>query len=463
LVSTLLWKTKHIYDYAPTDSQDNDLPITDAPGGNFINNPLAVHCPYDIILKMDFTKTTLGNGVRVIVIPTGGESVTSAIWFGVGSRAEDKRINGISHFLEHMAFKGSKKRLSARAISEEVDGFGGEFNAGTSKEWTNYYIKARAGKVENALDILSDMLINPLLDPKEIKREKGVIIQEIAMYEDTPMAKIGDYFENLIYKGTTLGWDIAGTKGTVRGMTRADFLDYRRRFYTSENMVVTLAGGVTEKQALELVERYFGGTPKVKTAKIDIVKPMFDAKIKTFRKKKKTDQTHLVVGFPGKPYGASTRYAESLLSTVLGGGMSSRLFLEVRERRGLAYAVKPVADHAVDVGYFGAYAGTKPEKSGEAQKVILDQFYGVASGDYPIAAQELIKAKEFVKGHLALSLEDTEDLCGFYAVEELYTGKLRTPAEVYEAIDKVTSEQVTSLAKELFVEGKAFTATISPK
>ena len=220
---------------------------------------------------------------------------------------------------------------------------------------------------------------------------------------------------------------------------------------------------MTEKQGLELVERYFGGIPRAKTAKIDIVKPMFDAETKTFKKKKKTDQTHLIVGFPGKAYGVSTRYAESLLSAILGGGMSSRLFLEVRERRGLAYAVKPVTDHAVDVGYFGAYSGTKPEKSAECREVILDQFYGLASGKYPIIDKELIKAKEFVKGHLALSLEDTEDLCGFYAIEELYTGKLRTPAEVYSAIDKVTSEQVTSLAKELFVEGRVFTASISPK
>lgn len=392
--------------------------------------------------------------------------MTSAIWFGVGSRAENKQINGISHFLEHMAFKGSLKRPSARAISEEVDGFGGEFNAGTSKEWTNYYIKARSGKVESALDILSDMLINPLLDAKEIRREKGVITQEIAMYEDMPMAKIGDYFENLIYQGSTLGWDIAGTKRTVRGLKREDFLDYRRRFYTPDNMVVTIAGGITQKQSLELAERYFGPDQirvKAKTAKIDIVKPMFDAEKKSFKKKKKTDQTHLIIGFPSKAYGLSTRYAESLLSAILGGGMSSRLFLEVRERRGLAYAVKMVTDHAVDVGYFGVYAGTRPDKAKEAQKVIMDQFYGLANGKYPITDKELIKAKEYVKGHLALSLEDTGNLCGFYAVEELYTGKLRTPAEVYGAIDKVTGEQVLSLAKELFVEGKAYTATISPK
>ena len=207
---------------------------------------------------MKYAKSVLNNGLRVITIPMPSlESVTVSVWMKTGSRSETQKNNGVSHFLEHMFFKGTTNRPTAKQIAEEIDQIGGVQNAGTSKEYTEYYIKCRADKIEVAFDLLSDMTLNSLLDAKEIEREKGTIIEEIRMYEDTPMMNIGEVFEGLIYSGHSLGMDIAGTEKTVQEMKRKDFLDYRSNFYNPENMIVTVAGGVDEKESLKLAEKYF--------------------------------------------------------------------------------------------------------------------------------------------------------------------------------------------------------------
>src|SRR4030065_272121 len=212
---------------------------------------------------MDYQKVILKNGLRVISISMPSlESVTATVWVRTGSRFEEKKVNGISHFLEHIVFKGSKKRPSAKAISEAVDELGGEFNAGTSKEWTNFYIKARTANLRTAFDILSDMVINPLLKEEEIEKEKSVILEEIAMYNDTPMLKIGDVFENLIYQGNPLGTDISGTPETIKNVKRDDFVRYRGLHYYPENILVTVAGGSKEKEILKLSDEFFGKLPK---------------------------------------------------------------------------------------------------------------------------------------------------------------------------------------------------------
>ena len=207
---------------------------------------------------MKYKLTRLRNSLRLIVVPMPTlESVTVTVWVGVGSRYEAKMVSGLSHFLEHMVFKGSKKRPSAKKISEAIDSFGGEFNASTSKEWTNFYIKARAAKLSTAMDVLSDMVLAPLLKPEDIEREKGVILEEMAMYEDTPIAKIEDYFERLIFKGNSLGRDIVGDQDSVKSIGQRDFIDYRDKNYSPENIVITIAGGVSFKKASELTKRYF--------------------------------------------------------------------------------------------------------------------------------------------------------------------------------------------------------------
>lgn len=406
----------------------------------------------------------LKNGLRVMTVPMPGlESVTVTVWVKTGSRNEEKKINGISHFLEHMVFKGSKKRPSAKAISEVVDSFGGEFNAATSKDWTNFYIKSRVGNLEIAMDVLSDMVVNPLLKSEEIEKEKGTIVQEIAMYEDTPMMKIGDIFEELVFTGNPLSWDISGDEKSVRTIVRNDFVRYRDIHYHTDNMLVTIAGGITEREAVALSEKYFsslvrfkGESFKGREFRDGQTKPRL--KLKT----KKAEQAHLILGFMSEGRNCENRFTQSVLSAIFGPGMSSRLFIEVRERRGLAYSIRPSFERYDEVGYFGTYAGVDLKKVDEAIKVMLDQFYGLNAGKYPIKKDELLKAKEFIKGHVALSLEDTNAVAGFFGEQELFLPAVLTPEEIFKKIDAVTITDVMMEAKKLFVKEKLNLAIIGP-
>lgn len=389
-------------------------------------------------------------------------SVTLTIWVKTGSRNEDPKVNGISHFLEHMVFKGSKKRPTARDISAAVDAIGGEFNAGTSKDWTNFYIKSRAANIDVAFDVLADMVLNPILKSEEIEREKGTIIEEIRMYEDTPMYRIGDVFEELIFEGNPLGWDIAGTEKTVRGVDRQDFVNYRDIHYHPENMLVTVAGNFNQKEVTGLIDKYFSGlTNKKQAFKTKAFEPsQVKPKFKLHSKKK--EQAHLILGFMSEGRGYKNRFAQSILSAILGGGMSSRLFIEVRERRGLAYAVRTSIDRYQEVGYMSTYAGVDPTKGDEAVKVIVDQCFGLASGKYPIDKSEFTKAKEFIKGHLALVLEDTKDVSTFFGEQAMFLQEILTPEEIYKKIDGVKVEEVLAEAKKLFVPERLNLAIIGP-
>lgn len=412
---------------------------------------------------MKAVRKVLSNGLRVIIVPIPGmESATVTVWVGTGSRYEDPDVAGISHFLEHIVFKGSKKRPSAKAISEAVDGFGGEFNAATSKDWTNFYIKSRVGKLEEAFDVLSDMVIRPLIKEEEVKRERNVIFEEIAMNEDQPMRKIWDVYEQVIFQGNPLAGDVIGTKKSLKNVTRNEFLKYRLKQYVSDNIVLTIAGGVTEAKALTLAKKYFLDVKKGKHALS--VTPFVSSQTKPRVKvvTKKTDQAHFMLGYLGLPKDDPDRYVESVLVAVLGGGMSSRMFLEVRERRGLAYAVRTYADHNVDTGYLTTYVGTSPQKAVDAAKVVLEEYEKTKGGVGGITPQELKKGKEYLKGHLALSLEDSEDISTFFGMDELISGKLRTPEEIMEAVDKVTIEDIQRLATRIFVPQRLNFAVIGP-
>lgn len=412
---------------------------------------------------MNYKLQTLPNGLKVITVPMPSlESVTVTIWMKTGSRNENSKNNGISHFLEHMFFKGTTNRPTAKQIAEEIDSIGGIQNAGTSKEYTEYYIKCRSDKVETAFDLLSDMTLNSLLDAKEIEREKGTIIEEIRMYEDTPMMAIGEVFESLIYEGHTLGMDIAGTEKTVTEMKREDFINYRNDFYNPKNMILTVAGGVTVEEVTVLSKKYFSKledkvtSDVLKTFKVEQKSP----KLKLHDKKK--EQTHVILGYlaDGKNY--KGKYAQTLLATILGGGMSSRMFTEVRERRGLAYSIRTSMDRYTDIGYLGTYAGLDTKRAVEAVTVMLEEHKKIVNGKAPITEKELNKAKEFIKGHLALALEDTSDVSSFFGDQELFSEKVLTPEEVFEKIDKVTMVEVNNEAKRLFVPERLNLAIIGP-
>lgn len=388
------------------------------------------------------------------------ESATVTLWTGVGSRYEANRIAGISHFAEHIVFKGSKKRPSAHAISQAVDSFGGEFNAGTSKEWTNYYIKARTGNIDISFDVLSDMVLNPIIKQEDIDKERGVILEEMAMYEDTPMMKVVEVFEETIFAGNELGRDTIGTREAVKSVNREDFLKYRRDHYSAKNMLLTVAGGVKHAGIVDLAKKYLSSISSNTKTKPNKFKS--DQKAPQLKLvKKKNEQIHLILGFRGNPLGHKDRYVESVLSTILGGGMSSRMFIEVREKRGLAYSVRTDAEHYTDAGYLATYAGVDPKKAPEAIKVILEQYYKIK--DNPeISERELKKAKEYLKGHFALALENTTAVNRYFGEQELLEDKIETPEEAYAQVDKVTLDDITRVAKEFFVPERLNLSLIGP-
>jgi predicted Zn-dependent peptidase len=387
------------------------------------------------------------------------ESATLTVWVRTGSRFEEKRISGISHFLEHMVFKGSENYPSAKEIFELIDSLGAENNAGTSKEWTNFYIKARVGVMDIAIDLLSDVVLRPLLDAKEIERERGVILEEIAMIEDTPLHKIGDIFDNLTFSGTALGRDIIGTREIIKTIKRNDFVKYRNLHYYPKNMLITVAGGVNTNKMITLCEKYFAHY-KAEKKPVNVPAIYKQTKPRVLLKNKMTDQAHLILGYLGNEMGNRDRYVEAILSTILGGGASSRMFTEVREKRGLAYAVRTSSDHYLDTGSLATYAGVPIKKAEEAISVILFEYNKIKEGK--IKDSELKKAKEYLKGHLALSLEDTNDVNGFFGLEQLLLGRVRTPEEVYSEIDGVKGEDVVRVAKYMLKPDRLNLAVIGP-
>ncbi|MAG60037.1 hypothetical protein CMO96_04580 [Candidatus Woesebacteria bacterium] len=418
---------------------------------------------------MDFQKTTLKNGLRVICVPMPSmESATVQIIVGAGTRHEEKRVNGVAHFLEHMVFKGTKKYPSAQAVSTVVDAIGADINANTDRERTAYFIKAWEKHLGLAFDVLSGFINSPVMNPDEIGREKGVIYEEIAMYDDLPMQKAPDIFEQLLYKGSPLAWDVLGSKKSIMGVKRRDFVKYRRLLYHPQNMVLTVAGKFDQEEVLKLAEKYFGKSgggklsKKASHGKAKKANPGGKPEVKL--QTKKTEQGHLVLGVRGNPLGHPDRYKELILATILGGGMSSRLFTEIRERRGLAYYVRCYPGHYTDNGYMAARAGVKVDKIDEAIKVILEQFRQVSkrSGKGSITKAEFEKAKEYIKGKLALGLEDTFSASDFFAEQEILEGESKTPEEMMEGIDQVKLSDVQKLAREFFVNNRLNLAIVGP-
>lgn len=396
---------------------------------------------------MKYNKKTLPNGLTVIVAPMPSfESATALIMVGAGSRYENKKNNGLSHFLEHMAFKGTTSRPTFMEIAGLVDGIGGEFNAFTGKEYTGYYIKAGKNNIESCIELLSDMLKNSKLESSEIEKEKGVIIEEMNLYEDTPMRNIGDIFERLLYGDTPLGWDTIGEKEIIRSITREDFMKYLESFYSPSNMTVVFAGGITEKEGFELANKYLSEMKKFKTPKALPVKEK-QLKPALVIKHKKTEQAHLALGFRTVPLDSRERHALSVLASILGGGMSSRLFSEVREKRGLAYYTRASSEHYVDAGYLAINAGVDPKRITEAISVIVAELKDLRDGLKPIGKEEFNKAKEYLKGHLVLELEDSRSVSIFYATQSVLEKKIDDPAELIKKVDEVEIEDVMKVAK----------------
>jgi len=409
-------------------------------------------------------KSKLKNDFPVILVPQKDtQSLTLLVIFKVGSRYEDIRIHhGASHFIEHLMFKGTKKRPSTLHISKELDGVGAEFNAYTAKDHTGYYIKVNAKKLNLACDLLSDMLGNSLFDNEEINREKGVIIEEIKMYHDQPMYYAEMLFEQLVYQGNILGQDIAGTEKSINEMTRKKLVDYRDSFYQPSNGVIVVAGKIDSK-VKDTLNKYFTQIREPKKQKFaKQFQPFINdqKEPRVLLNYKNTKQVHLAMGFPAYSYDHPDLYAFQILSTILGGNMSSRLFINVRERKGLCYYIKSQADIYQDTGNLMIRSGLDLSKIKEAVKIITGELRKIKTRG--VTNDELKMAKDFLQGRTILHLEESHFLAEFYGRQHILTGKILTPQQKLNKIFKVTRNQVNKVAKDIIKTDKLNLAMISP-
>jgi predicted Zn-dependent peptidase len=405
-----------------------------------------------------FERHTLDNGLRVLTSNLDhAQSVTCMVMLAAGSRYETPESNGIAHFSEHMFFKGTERRPTARDIAGEIDSIGGEFNAFTGKEYTAYYVKCAAEHRDVALDVLVDMLRNSRFDAEEIEREKGVIIEEMNMYFDTPRDYIGGVYEALVYGDQPLGWDIIGRKETVRGATRDTFTSYLDRWYKPPRMVLGIAGKIGE-DALERAQELFGDLPSSETGEPEPAREHQGERVTVFTKQ--SDQAHLVLGVPSYPLEHQDRYALQMVATVLGGGMSSRLFTEVRERRGLAYYVFGINHSYTDAGSLYSQAGVDINRIDEAVTTIAAELKTIAAERVP--ADELEKARNFTKGRFVLQLESPQGLILFGLRKEVLERRAPDPEEVLAGVDAVTVEDVQRVAQDIIASERLRLAVIGP-
>jgi predicted Zn-dependent peptidase len=393
-----------------------------------------------------FKKTILKNGLRLLTVTMQGvDTATSLVLIGVGSRYENKKNNGIAHLIEHLAFKGTKKRPDLFTVARELDSIGAGYNAFTGEEYTGYYVKSRAAHLEKGLEIISDIVQNPLYREENIAEEQKVIIEEIRMYYDSPTHYANQLMQNILFAGNSLGYDIAGSEKSVSGIKRNNILDFRVQSYQLKNMVVVVAGKIKDKIEHK-VETLFPAEAKEKTNQKAIFKPQKDAK-KIMIDKRKTQQSHLRLGVHGIKIEDPDRYAVDLLNLILGGSMSSRLFEEIREKRSLAYYINTTAESYCDTGYFIVQAGLNTARLEEATKIIKSE---LEKSTKEIKDEELSRAKEILKGQMAMEKEDSQELAWFFGFQELLESKTKTYDEIIKKIDKIEKSDIKRAAKRIF-------------
>lgn len=408
-----------------------------------------------------FKKIVLKNGLTLITSPMKNtRSVTVLILVGAGTKHEKKEENGISHFLEHMYFKGTKKRKNALAISKEIDGVGGIMNAFTSKDFTGYFVKVDYSHLKLALDLVSDIFLNSTLPKEEIEKERGVIIEEIKMYEDNPMSYIDILWEEILYGDQPAGWNTAGTRETVSRIKRNNLLQYIKDHYVSSNTIVVIAGKFNDKTITPLINTYFSNILKGSPKKKRPVKEEQKIPKKLFFKKD-TQQTHLALGVRAFNIFNKRRFALQVLSVILGGNMSSRLFQELREKRGLAYYVHTNTELNPDTGYLVTCAGIDHKNIEKTVSLITKQYKKIAK--VGPTEKELRLAKEYIKGNFRLSLEESDNIASFYATQALLEKKIMSPEEKIKLIEKVNKNDIIEVSRYIFSKKGLNLATIGPK
>ncbi len=410
-------------------------------------------------------KITLKNGIRVHLIPVAGtEAATVLVLIKVGSRYEYPAINGASHFIEHLMFKGTKKRPTTLDISRDLDSVGAEFNAFTGKDRTGYYVKAASEHLDHSIDLLYDMLFSSKYEPKEVKRERGVIIEEINMYHDNPLMYVEDLFEQAMFEGSSLGWEIAGTHQTMTDMTRKEVIAFRDQYYAPSEIVIALAGKLNGTRSKQLLNKTFGKVSARAKETPACFAPFGElSKQKAPRVKlqhKKTKQIQIALGFPSYSKSDKRTPAAKLLASILGGTMSSRLFISVRERKGLAYLVRATQSEYEDVGTFMIQSGLDMSRLDLAMRTIMQEIRKIKK--HGVTAEELRRAKDHLHGRATLALEDSMRQADFYAEQELFLDKVLTPKERLAEFDKVTKKQVQQAANEILDESRLCIAGIGP-
>jgi len=388
-------------------------------------------------------ETRLASGLRVVTDPMETvETVSLGVWVEAGTRHEPEAVNGVSHLLEHMAFKGTERR-SALDIAEEMDAVGGHLNAYTARDHTAYYAKVLKEDAGLALDIIADILQHSTLDPEELAREQAVVVQEINQAIDTPDDIIFDHFQAIAYPDQSLGRAVLGTEAVVRGMERDTILGYMRDHYSAPAMVLSASGRIDHDQLVAAAERAFAALPPPRGSETDTARYQGG----DFREERDLEQVHIVVGFDGVTYQDPDYYAASVLSTLLGGGMSSRLFQEVREKRGLVYSIYSFASSYDDGGLFGIYAGTGEDEVAELIPVMCDEIVKVGAGVREIEVQ---RARAQLKASILMSLESTSSRCEQLARQMAIYRRPVSVAEVVDSIEAVTPEDCARVARRLF-------------
>ena len=406
-----------------------------------------------------YRKAVLPSGLRVLTSPMPHTySVAISVYVGAGSRYETSPESGVSHFVEHMLFKGTEKRPSPQLISEAIDGVGGVLNAATDREFTVYYAKVARPHLDLALDVLVDLVRGPLFEPAEIEKERKVVLEELASVVDSPGQQVDLLLDELLWPGQPLGWDVAGTKESIEALTRQMTIDYMARQYVPNNIVVAVAGNIDHDATLEAIDLKFSGSgrgnpgswfPASNGQEAPRCSVMY----------KRTEQSHIAMAVRGVPLEHPDRYALDLLSVLFGEGMSSRLFMELRERQGLCYDVHAYVSHFLDAGSFGVYAAVDPARGHDAVVALVGEMVKLRDG---IPEEELRKAKELAKGRLLLRMEDTRAVSAWLGSQEMLTNRIVSPEEVVERIETVTPADLSRVVDDILVRKHLNLAIVGP-
>ena len=409
---------------------------------------------------MEFKEKRLANGIRAIAAPMHNtQAVTLLVLIGTGSNYENKRINGISHFLEHLFFKGTRSRPRVGEVHRALDGIGAEHNAFTSREHTGYWVKSAVQYADTALDVVSDILLEPLFNAAEIERERGVILQEISMYEDMPQRRVAEYFEGLLWGDQPAGWDIAGTPETVKSLTREDIIGYKTRQYVANNTVVVIAGNIPPQTAFRKIETAFAKMPKGRPQQQKKNTRRAQAG-KTRFVWKESDQTHLMLGAQACSMYERARYPLALLSGILGGNPSSRLFMEIRERLGLAYYVGASAQLYTQTGFLAARAGVPHKTLPAVVRKITEVLRDVRTRG--VNRRELSGIKDYIRGSFALAFETSDEIASHLGEEGLFRKRIISPNEEVKKLEAVRIEEVNRLAKTLLAPERLRLSVVGP-